>query len=86
MDISVEVSLYPLQDKYLPVIEGVVDRLNSAAGVKVRTNCMSTQITGPVGRVFALIQHEVESVFSQGDKAVFVMKVLNGEMDLSWTA
>ena len=46
MKLSVEVSLYPLKDEYIPVIKNFIDRVNTYAGLKVITSTMSTQIFG----------------------------------------
>ena len=82
MKISVEVSLYPLSDDYLPVIQQVVKRLNAATNVKVKTNGMSTQLTGEFAAVMALLEQEIKTTFDQSEKAVFVAKFLNTELDL----
>lgn len=81
MEIAVEMSLYPLQDQYLPVIEALVSRLNALSDVKVLTNSMSTQIVGEYDRVMQLVQLELKGVFeaSQG-KCILVCKFL-GPLD-----
>jgi len=82
MKISVEVSLYPLSDKYLPEIQDVVERLNASTKVKVKTNAMSTQLVGEFSHVMALIESEIKATFEQSEKAVFVCKFLNSELDI----
>lgn len=81
MEIAVEMSLYPLRDQYLPVIEALVKRLNDAGGVKVHTNSMSTQVVGEYDRVMQLVHEELKQVFesSQG-KNILVCKFL-GPLD-----
>lgn len=82
MKISVEVSLYPLSDQYLPQIQKVVEKLNACEQVRVHTNGMSTQITGEFDDVMQLIQTEIRQTFETSDKAVFVCKFLNSELDI----
>jgi hypothetical protein len=80
MDIAVEMSLYPLTAEYIPTIKDFIDRLNTHADLRVVTNSLSTQVFGPLDRVFDVLKVEVAKTFTQrdaaGGKAVFVMKVL----------
>jgi uncharacterized protein YqgV (UPF0045/DUF77 family) len=76
MDIGVELSLYPLRDGYLPVIEQFIARLQGHADLRVITNSMSTQIFGSYERVMALLGEQMRATFAEHGKAVFVMKVL----------
>ena len=82
MKVTVEMSLYPLADEFLSVIKETVLRLNQAPDVKVQTNAMSTQITGELETVMSLVQEEIRLTFEATGKAVFVCKVLNGELDI----
>ena len=52
MRLTAELSLYPLQEDYIPVIKGFIDRLNTETGLTVVTNAMSTQVNGDYDRVF----------------------------------
>jgi uncharacterized protein YqgV (UPF0045/DUF77 family) len=80
MDIGVEISLYPLQREFAPVIGEFVGRLNADTRLKVATNSMSTQVFGSYEDVMDALRRELrttlESLRSRSDKAVFVMKVL----------
>lgn len=82
MKISVEVSLYPLADGYLDVIKATVERLAQANGVKVKTNGMSTQLTGEFEAIMQVMQSEILQTFQTTDKAVFVCKFLNSAIEL----
>lgn len=80
MDIGVEISLYPLQRDFVPVIREFLARLNADARLRVATNSMSTQVFGTYEDVMDALRRELrttlESLQSGSDKAVFVMKVL----------
>jgi len=80
MDIGVEISLYPLKADFVPAIHEFLERLNSAAQVRVVTNSMSTQIYGPYDAVMRALHDALRTTFEAladaQDKAVFVMKVL----------
>src|ERR1700733_359783 len=76
MDIAVELSLYPLEPDLVPKIKDFIDRLNTASGVGVITNSLSTQVVGPFDLVFAALTREIRTTFDQVDKSVVVMKII----------
>ena len=76
MDIAVELSLYPLEPDLVPKIKDFIDRLNTASGVRVITNSLSTQVVGPFDVVFAALTREIHTTFTQVDKSVVVMKII----------
>ena len=79
MRIAVDISLYPLDAEYVPPIKDFIERLNLQHGLVVATNAMSTQVAGEHERVFAALEEETRRTFTNGGRAVFVMKVLGGE-------
>lgn len=76
MQIGVEMSLYPLQADYIPVIQSFIDRLNTDARLRVVTNSMSTQVFGDYDVIFGLLQRELRATFEATGKSVLVLKVL----------
>jgi uncharacterized protein YqgV (UPF0045/DUF77 family) len=76
MEIGVEMSLYPLNQQYIPPIQDFIDRLNLERGLRVETNSMSTQVFGDYELVMRTLTRELRKTFETNDKAVFVMKVL----------
>jgi uncharacterized protein YqgV (UPF0045/DUF77 family) len=80
MDIGVEISLYPLNQQYIPPIQDFIDRLNLDKRLRVVTNSMSTQVFGEYDAVMQTLMRELRPTFDHNDKAIFVMKVL-GPLD-----
>jgi uncharacterized protein YqgV (UPF0045/DUF77 family) len=80
MKISVEISLYPLNNNYIPPIQSFIDRLNSYEEIKVIENTMSTQVYGEYLRVMEIIGFEMNKTHIENPKAAFVLKVLNGDL------
>ena len=78
MHVAVEISLYPLADEFIPEIQGFIDRLHAHDGLNVRTNSMSTQVSGDYAAVMGALQVEMAATFAGDRRAVFVMKVLGG--------
>jgi hypothetical protein len=76
MDIGVEISLYPLQQQFIPPIRDFIVRLNADRRLRVVTNSMSTQVFGDYDVVMPTLLRELRVTFENNAKAVFVMKVL----------
>ncbi len=80
MNVSVELSMYPLQDDYKPKIKNFLDMLNSGAGeVEIRTSNMSTRIFGEFDTVNALLNECMKKSMQRYGKIVFVCKYLQGD-------
>ena len=80
MDIGIEISLYPLQAEFVPVIHDFIGRLTAEGRFRVVSNSMSTQIFGPYDEVLETVRRELRATFigleTTSGKAVFVMKVI----------
>ncbi len=87
MQISVEVSLYPLREGPRPVIQAFLDRVRAhpdvvGGVVQVRVNPLSTQLFGPADALFALLQTEMAQQWEDAEGTeVFVCKFLNVSPD-----
>jgi uncharacterized protein YqgV (UPF0045/DUF77 family) len=76
MDIAVEISLYPLNEEFIPPIQDFIDRLNKHAGLRIITNHLSTQVFGDHDRIFEALRQETGASFAAGGKAIFVTKFI----------
>ena len=79
MKISVEISMYPLTQDYIPPIKSFIEALNTEPNVECRTNGMSTQIFGEYDVVMALLQKTMKSAMNQEPKVIFVTKFLSAD-------
>lgn len=80
MKVSVEISLYPLDQNYIPPIQDFIDRLSAYDELKVIGNTMSTQVYGDYARVLEIVNSEMQRTHQTTPKAAFVMKVLHGDL------
>ncbi len=81
MKISVELSLYPLADEFLPIIQDIVERLNRCSTIGCYTNTMSTQLFGEFDEVMQLVTEIIGYSFKVYGKQVFVAKFLNSDVE-----
>ena len=80
MKVAFDVSLYPLNEEFIPPIQDVIERLNSHDGIEVLTNRMSTQLRGEYNDVMAALHKEIGTTFERVPKAVFAIKILNNPL------
>jgi len=77
MKVAADISLYPLDQDFIPPIKDVIKRLNDRDDIEVVTNPMSTQVRGEFDAVMDALKIEIGATFEQVPKAVFAIKILN---------
>lgn len=77
MNVSVEISLYPLDGAYEGPIVEFIHRLREYPSVTVATNALSTQLNGPYAMVMAALTESMKPTLAAERKAAFVLKILN---------
>jgi len=81
MQLSVEISLYPLaQEQYKSEIWRFIKRLRNVEGLKVVTNGMSSQVFGEYDLVTQQVMKEIKQVHETIGAAVFVCKFIAGDL------
>ncbi|MEX1033186.1 MAG: YkoF family thiamine/hydroxymethylpyrimidine-binding protein [Cellvibrionaceae bacterium] len=76
MQLSVELTLYPLQDNYLDIIRDTVAKIHSYSDLKVNTFPTATIIIGEYDQVMDLVKEVVAWSYQTHGKCVFVAKFL----------
>jgi hypothetical protein len=80
MKLSVEISMYPLQDAYKEKIKVFLDHINQEAqDVEIRSSNMSTRLFGQYGAVTGLLNAAMLKSMQTYGKIVFVVKYLEGD-------
>lgn len=80
MYVSVEISLYPLRDEFVPAIEAFLERLRAHDDLTVLTNTMSTRVIGNYDRVFEALHAEMRRTHEKVPHAVFVAKIIGDDL------
>lgn len=84
MIVTVEVSNYPLNADYEPIILDFIERCKES-GIRVKVNATSTHLQGDYDEVMQVLQQEIKTSFEKFGKMIFVVKVLKGELNLEFT-
>jgi len=74
MEISVDISMYPLQKEYEAPISAFIERLTTEPSVAVSCNELSTQLHGDYRIIMKLLEEEIYSVFKEIPDSIFVLK------------
>ena len=77
MRITIEISVFPLDKNYSPVIRSFIDSLKSRPGIEVILQPMSTLLVGDYDDCMHLIQHELKKVFESDRTAISIVKLAN---------
>ncbi len=86
MQVSLEISMYPLQADYIPPIQSFIDKLNTHSNIKVKTNSMSTQIFGAYDHIMEALKVSMLHAFGDTNKVAMVMKMINSNLDYEYGA
>ena len=81
MQVAVDISLYPLDEKFIPPITDVIERLKLHAGIEIETNRMSTQVRGDYDAVMPVLSKEIRTTFENIPHAIFAIKILNNPVN-----
>ena len=81
MNVSIEMSYYPLNEEFIPHIKDFIDRLNTYSNIKIKTNGMSTQVFGEYFETMEILTQEIHKSFEL-PHSVFVMKVINADLNI----
>ena len=75
MEISVELTLTPLQDNYEEPIKAFIKRMRQS-GLTVLENPLSTQVYGDYDQVMSILHSEIRDAFAHMDAGLITMKLV----------
>ena len=83
LQLTAEMSLYPLQQDYIPVIRSFIETAAKREGLVLITNAMSTQVCGDWDAVISLVDQCLKASYQRFGKQVLVCKFIPGELDIA---
>ena len=78
MNISVELTLTPLQDDYEMSIIAFIKKLRSS-GLRVLENPLSTQVYGDYDKVMQILTKEVKESFELIERGIILIKIVKSD-------
>ena len=85
MKITLDISMYPLREDYEAQILKFIDHVKSNSKFEMRVNALSTQLQGDQKEVMSTVNNAIAEVYKDGMRATFVLKILPGDIDLSYS-
>jgi uncharacterized protein YqgV (UPF0045/DUF77 family) len=81
MQVTVEISLYPLTENFEQVVIDYIQEIKKTAGIKVEVNGLSTQVFGEYDLVMKTL-NEVNKKTFEAHRCVVQMKMAAGEKSI----
>ena len=78
MNISVELTLTPIQDDYEPAIINFITSLRNS-GLTVKENPLSTQVYGDYDTVMNLLNKEMKSALEAVERGLLYIKIVKSD-------
>jgi len=79
MNISVDISYYPLKVEFREPILDFIGRLQNRPEIEISRNGMSTQVFGTYDTVMKVLTEEIKKCFEL-PHSVFVLKLVNADL------
>ena len=77
MNITAEISLYPLTENFSSAIKDYINDLKEVKGLEVRTQSLSTEVFGEFDLVMGPIKETTKKYFEADPSTILVAKFLN---------
>tara|TARA_B100001057_G_scaffold336381_1_gene337186 strand:+ start:1179 stop:1439 length:261 start_codon:yes stop_codon:yes gene_type:complete len=78
MNVSVEITLMPLNDNYKEVIKNFIISIRNN-GLKILENPLSTQIYGDYDKIMDLLNNRIKEIFYENNGIMINLKIVNGD-------
>ncbi len=78
MDVSIEISMYPLLKAYHAPINDFIERLSQHTELTVEYGPMSSFIFGDYRQIMTLLQQEIETTLKDIPESAFIIKLSGG--------
>jgi len=82
MNITAEMSLYPLKDGPVPEIIGFIRELREQDGIEIVSNQLSTQLRGDFDAVTLAVNRCMRRAMAAPNTVVLVVKFLNVDLEI----
>jgi len=78
MQVTIDVSMYPNREDFIPPIKGFIERINRYPGLEVKTFPTSTVVQGEYQAAMQAVQDTIAACREEFGMAIYVLKVIPG--------
>ena len=78
MQVTIDISMYPNREEFIPPIDGFIKKINMFDHLKVETFPTSTVVQGEYQHAMCAVQDTISACYIEYDMAVYVVKIIPG--------
>jgi uncharacterized protein YqgV (UPF0045/DUF77 family) len=78
MEVTIDISMYPNREEFIPPIDGFIEKINSFSNLKVTTFPTSTVVQGEYDYAMNAVQETIAACYREYNMAVYVAKIIPG--------
>lgn len=78
MQVTIDVSMYPNREDFIPPIKGFIEKINRYPALEVQTFPTSTVVQGEYRAAMQAVQDTIADCREEFGMAVYVLKVIPG--------
>lgn len=84
MNITIEITMYPLHEDYETQVLSFLSNFTSNSAFTFKVNAMSTQVQGEMNALMDWVKECISKEYENGIKAAFIQKILPGQLNLDY--
>ena len=78
MEVTIDISMYPNKEDFIPPINGFIEKINCYKGLKITTYPTSTVVQGEYNYAMRAVQETIAKCYEEFNMAVYVAKIIPG--------
>ena len=78
MEVTIDISMYPNREDFIPPIQGFIEKINCFDNLKVTTFPTSTVVQGEYEHAMKAVQDTIAACYKQFNMAIYVAKIIPG--------
>jgi uncharacterized protein YqgV (UPF0045/DUF77 family) len=78
MEVTIDISMYPNRENFIPPIKGFIEKINVFDDLKITTFPTSTVVQGEFNYAMQAVQKTIAACYEEYDMAVYVAKIIPG--------
>ena len=78
MKVTIDISMYPNKEDFIPPINGFIEKINCYKDLKITTYPTSTVVQGEYNYAMRAVQETIAKCYEELNMAVYVAKIIPG--------
>mgnify|MGYP000111771630 FL=1 len=78
MQVTIDISMYPNREDFIPPIKGFIERINQFRDLKITTFPTSTVVQGEYEYAMQAVQKTIADCYQEFNMAIYVAKIIPG--------